>query len=112
MSYRNLFANLRETSFSPPVYFLLTVPRRCFFCGVFCYVCFVFVMLSCLFVQPCGHLLGKGWPLGSLVCGVLLCFDTFPCVVLGRVWYLVESISDPCLHTYFVISLNNSTSLR
>ena len=33
--------------------------------------------LSCFLVcllQPCGHLLGKGWPLGSLVCNVLLCF--------------------------------------
>ena len=37
--------------------------------------------LSCFFVyalQPCGHLLGKGWPLGSLVCYVLLCFCYFP----------------------------------
>ena len=23
----------------------------------FCYLCFVFVMLSCLVMQPCGHLL-------------------------------------------------------
>ena len=36
-----------------------------------CYLCFVFVMLSCLLMQPCGYLLGKGWPLGSLVYGVL-----------------------------------------
>ena len=27
--------------------FLLTVPRRCFFGGSFCYFCLVFVMLSC-----------------------------------------------------------------
>ena len=47
--------------------FLLMVPRRCFFCGsimlymsCFCYA-FVFVCL----LMPCGHLLGKGWPLGS-----------------------------------------------
>ena len=34
--------------------------------------------LSCFLVcslQPCGHLLGKGWPLGSLVCDF---FVTFP----------------------------------
>ena len=48
----------------------------------FCYLCFVFVMLSCLFVQPCGHLLGKDHPLGSLVCDIFLCFSTFPCGVL------------------------------
>ena len=47
---------------------LLIVPRRYFFCGFFyvfvlsC-VCYVFVHV-CLYVH-CGHLLGKGWPLGS-----------------------------------------------
>ena len=37
--------------------------------------------LSCCLVcslQPCGHLLGKGWPHGSLVCDVFLCFCHFP----------------------------------
>ena len=37
--------------------------------------------LSCFLVcslQPCGHLLGKGWPLGSLVCDVV-----FLCVFLS-----------------------------
>ena len=29
-------------------------------------------------LQTCGHLLGKGWPLGSLVCDVFLCFCHFP----------------------------------
>ena len=78
----------------------------------FCYLCFVFVMLSCLFVAALWSPAGKGLALGSLMCGVLLCFVTFPCDVLGWVWYLFVSISDLCLHTYFVISLNNSTSLR
>ena len=36
----------------------------------------------------------KGWPIGSLVCDVLLCFVTFPCSVLGQVWYLNVSIPD------------------
>ena len=27
--------------------FLLTIPWRCFFCGSFFYLCFVYVMLSC-----------------------------------------------------------------
>ena len=39
-------------------------------------------------------------PLGSFVCDVLLCFVTFPCGVLGHVWYLIVSISDLCLLTY------------
>ena len=47
--------------------FLLPVPRQYFFCESFMFflacVCYAF-MHVCLFV-PCGHLLGKGWPLGS-----------------------------------------------
>ena len=38
-------------------------------------------------LQPCGHLLRNGWPLGSLVC----------VFVLGQVWYLIVSILDLCL---------------
>ena len=36
------------------------------------------VILSCLFLEPSGHLLGKGCPLGSLVCDVFLCVCHFP----------------------------------
>ena len=45
--------------------------------------------LPCFLVfslQPCSHRLGKGWPLGSLVCDVSCVFVTFPCVVLGQVY--------------------------
>ena len=56
--------------------------------------------LSCCLVcslQPCGHLMGKDWPLGSLVCDVFLCFVTFPCGVQDQVWYMIVSIPDLCL---------------
>ena len=47
--------------------FILTVPRLCFFCGSFMLFlpcsCCAFVRVCSL--MPCGHLLGKGWPLGS-----------------------------------------------
>ena len=36
--------------------------------------------LSCFLVcslQPCVHLLGMGWPLGSLVCEVFVCYSHF-----------------------------------
>ena len=36
------------------------------------------ICVSCHTVLPCGHLLGKGCPLCSLVCGVFLCFCHFP----------------------------------
>ena len=43
-----------------PSCFLLTFPRRCFFCGSF-FIC-VSCKLCCFVfsLQPCGHLLGKG----------------------------------------------------
>ena len=40
------------------------------------YLCFVFVFVILFFfcsLQPCGHLIGKNWPLGSPVCNIFLC---------------------------------------
>ena len=66
------------------------VDRLCF-CSVLCLLCFVRV---CLYVL-CGHLLGKGWPLGSrLWCLLWVCH--FPIGILGQVWYLIVSIPDLC----------------
>ena len=66
------------------------------FCSVLCLLCFVHV---CLYVL-CGHLLGKGWPLGSrLWCLLWVCH--FPFGILGQVWYLIVSIPDLCTITYF-----------
>ena len=65
-------------------------------CSVLCLLCFVHV---CLYVL-CGHLLGKGWPLGSrLWCLLWVCH--FPIGILGQVWYLIVSIHDLCTITYF-----------
>ena len=64
-------------------------------------VCYVFVRV-CLYVL-CGHLLGKGWPLGSrLWCLLWVCH--FPIGILGQVWYLIVSIPDLCTLTYFAVS--------
>ena len=75
----------------------------CFFC-VLCFVSLPYY-LSC-FLQPCGHLLGNGRPLDCLVYDVFLCssFVTFPYGVLGQVWYLIVSIPDLCLLSYFFVS--------
>ena len=65
------------------------------FCSVLCLLCFVRV---CLYVLR-GHLLGKGWPLGSrLWCLLWVCH--FPIGILGHVWYLIVSIPDLCNLTY------------
>ena len=125
--------------------FLLTVPRRYFFCGSFVLsivktmakirkrynkvphlaqdtkwesskvqlasptrfmscVCH-FLCLSCFRICSllhCGHQLGKV-DLLALVSDVLLCFVTFPCGILGQVWYLIVLIPDLCHLSYLDI---------
>ena len=54
-------------------------------------------MLLCLFIA--------GWEradLLALLCDVLLCFVTFPCGIMGQVWYLIVSIPDLCRLSYFI----------
>ena len=56
----------------------------------FCYLWFLFVMLSCLLIVALWLPAGKGltsW-FSYLWCR-LLSFDTFPCGVLGQVWGLL-----------------------
>ena len=54
-------------------------------------ICLPFCLVSTL--QPCGHLLGKSWPLGSLVCDVFLSFCHFPiwCPRSGVVFLIFAS---------------------
>ena len=84
-------------------YFLFHV---CHAAALVLWIIFIyFSYLTCFLVcslQPCGHLLGKGLHPGSLVCEVFLCFVTFPCGVLRQVWYLIVSIPEVSLLTYFV----------
>ena len=96
----------RQTCLSLPVIFLLTVPRLCFFCGSFLLFVFHLCLSYCrvFFMQPFGHLLVKGWPLGSLVYDVFLSSVTFSYGVLRQVWYLIVSISDLCLLPYLHFS--------
>ena len=76
----------------------------CFLAGASFLIVFVIYVHDCLIVLycivlPCDHLLGKGWPLCSPVCGVSLCFVASPCGVSGQVLYLhvIVSILDLCL---------------
>ena len=57
--------------------------------------------LVCL-LQACDHLLGKTDLFALLFSFV---FVTFPCGVLGQVWYLIVSIPDLCHLTYSVCPL-------
>ena len=66
---------------------------------------FVIINVSCLScfincsLQPCGHLLGKDWPFGALVCYVLMCFCHFPMWCPGS--GVILDCPDLCLLTYF-----------
>ena len=71
------------------------VDHLCFFLSCVCYA-FVHV---CLYV-PCGHLLGKGWPLGSRLWCLTVSLSLSHCI-LGQAWYLIVSIPDLCTLTYF-----------
>ena len=57
------------------------------------YLCLVFLMLTRLFIAALWLPAGKGltaWPL--LVMGDCV-FDTFPCGILGQLWYLICRLS-------------------
>ena len=75
------------------------------FCSVLCLLCFVRV---CFYVL-CGHLLGKGWPLGSrLWCLLWVCH--FPIGIMGQVWYLIVSILDLCTLAYIEDSIREKNN--
>ena len=73
---------------------------------IFFLYCVYYVFVCVCLYLPCGHLLGKGWPLGSrLWCLLWVCH--FPIGILDQVWYLIASIPDLCTLTYFVIPLGS-----
>ena len=62
------------------------------------HVCHAFLSVHCSLVVTC-------WERADLLAllYVMFCFVfvTFPCGILGKVWYLIVSIPDLCLLTYF-----------
>ena len=93
-SKKNIWTMIQVVSDRSKAVLLLWI----FYVFVLSCVCYVFVRV-CVYVL-CGHLLGKGWPLGSrLWCLLWVCH--FPIGILGQVWYLIVSIPDLCTLTYF-----------
>ena len=72
-------------------------------------VCHAFASVHCCLVVTCW----EGADLLALVCDVELCFVTFPCGILGQVWYLIVSIPDVCRlsYLYYHFRLNFILSL-
>ena len=64
--------------------------------------CFSFLCCRVCLLQPCDHLLGKGLPLGSLVCDVFLYFCQYLYCVPDQVWYFFVSIPDLYLLDLFM----------
>ena len=59
-----------------------------------CYLCLVFVMLSRLFIAAVCSPAGKGLTSWLLFVMFNCVFITFPCGILGQVWYLIVSFPD------------------
>ena len=77
------------------------------------HLCFCVLYFSCLCIcslLPCCHLLGKA-ALLALVGDVYLSFVTFPCGILGQVWYLIVSFPDLCLLSYFGVQQKEQVDL-
>ena len=72
------------------------------------YLCLVFVMLSRLFIAALWSPAGKKLTSRLLFVMFNCIFVTFPCDILGHVWYLIVSIPDLCRLFYFPTILLNS----
>ena len=66
-----------------------------------CYLCLAFVMISRLFIAALWSPAGKGLTSWLLFVMFNFVFVTFPCGILGQVWYLIVLIPDLCCLSYF-----------
>ena len=87
-----------ETGLSPPIFFLLTVPRRSFFCGPFVNLCLVFGMLFAS-VHYCLVVTWKERAdLLALVCDFYCDFFYFP------IWYPGTDVVLDCIDSWYLQS--------
>ena len=75
-----------------------------------CYLCLVFVMLSCLFIEAFWWPAGKGLTSWLLFVMFYCVFVTFPCGILGQIRYLIVLILDHCHLSYSEIIKNGFSS--
>ena len=66
-----------------------------------CYLCFVFVMFSRLFIAALLSPAGKGLTSWLLFVRSNCDFVTFPSGILGQVWYLIVLIPDLCRLSFY-----------
>ena len=68
------------------------------------HLCFCFLCFSCFLMSVHCCLVVTYWEradLLALVGDVYCIFVTFPCGILGQVWYLIVSFPDLCRLSYF-----------
>ena len=70
--------------------------------------CHAFVPVHCSVVVTCWERL-TSWLLFAMFNCV---FVTFPCGILGQVWYLIVSIPDLCSISYFFLRVAVFTGLK
>ena len=68
-------------------------------------VCHAFASVHCCLVVTCW----EGDDLLALVCDVYCIFATFPCCILGQVWYLIVLFPGLCHLAYFDVNLCHYT---
>ena len=66
-------------------------------------VCHAFASVHCCIVVTC-------WERADFL--AFVCDVTFPCSILGQVWYLIVSIPDLCCFSYFVYITENSVTVK
>ena len=78
-----------------------------------CYLCHVLVMLLRLFLAALCSPAGKGLSSWLLFVMSNCDFVTFPCGILGQVWYMIVLIPDLCrLSYYYIYCLKVSQHLK
>ena len=84
-------------------YFFLYFPGDISSVDLLCYLCLMFVMLSRLFIAAVWSPAGKGLISWLLFVMFNCVFITFPCGILGQVWYLIVSFPTICYLSYLDI---------
>ena len=85
--------------------FVMTVPRGTSFVDQLFYLGLVFVKLLRLFIAALWSSAGKGLTSWLLFVMFSCAFVTFPCGILGQVWYVTVLITYLCRRCYFKVAV-------
>ena len=66
------------------------------------FLCLLFFMLSRLFIAALWSTAVKGLSSWLFLVMFIVFVVTFPCSILGQVWYLIVSFPDLCRLSYFI----------